>query len=90
MENPAKKPKKDGGKSAVVFTKMYDSWVAYPSTQSRRNLHRFHGRAQKSWDQFDEYDSQELRSVMQTSEKTKVRGSEKFKSKFFISAVLAL
>ena len=23
-------------------------------TQSRRNLHRFYGRAQKSWDQFDE------------------------------------
>ena len=40
-----------------------------------------HGRARKSWDQFDKYDSQKLRSVMQTSEKTKVRRTEKFKSK---------
>ena len=40
----------------------------------------------KSWDQFDECVSQKLRSVMRTSEKTKVRRSEKFKSKFLISA----
>ena len=32
-------------------------WVAYFRTQSRQNLHRLYGRAQKSWDQFDEYDS---------------------------------
>ena len=44
----------------------------------------------KSWDQFDEYDSQGLHCVMQTSEKAKVRRSEKFKSKFFISAVRTL
>ena len=49
--------------------KMCDSWVAYCRTPSRRNPQWFYGRAQKSWDQFDEYDSQELRSVMQTSEK---------------------
>ena len=41
---------------------MHDSWVAHFRTQSRRNLHRFHGRAQKSWDQFDERDSKQ-RSV---------------------------
>ena len=34
---------------------MCDSWVAYCRTRSRRNLHRFYTRAQKSWDQFDEY-----------------------------------
>ena len=50
---------------------MYDSWVAYFRTQSRWNLYRFYGRAQKSWDQFDEYDSRKLRSGTQTSAKTK-------------------
>ena len=44
----------------------------YRRASSRRNLLRFYGRAQKSWDQFDEYDSPELRCVRQTSEKTKV------------------
>ena len=37
--------------------------VAYFRTQSRRNLHRFYGRAQKSWDEYDEYDSRKLHSV---------------------------
>ena len=55
----------------------------------RRNLHRFYGKA-KTRDLFDEYDSQELRCVKQTFEKKKVRRSEKFKSKFLISEVLAL
>ena len=41
-------------------------------------------------DQFDDCNSQKLRSVMQTSENTKVRRSEKFKSKFLISAVRTL
>ena len=45
---------------------------------------------QKFWDQLDEYDSQELHCVMLTSETTKVRRSEQFKSKVLISAVLAL
>ena len=40
----------------------------------------FYGRA-------DEYDSEELCCVMQASEKSKVRRSEKIKSKFLISAV---
>ena len=61
--------------------KMYDSWVVYDKTLSRRNLQWFYGRAQKSWDQFDEYDSQELRCVKQTSEKTKVHRWEKFQVK---------
>ena len=70
------KPKKDGDKSAVAILKTYDSWVAYFRTLGRRNLYRFFGRARKSWDQFGEYNSQKLRSVIQTSEKTKVRRLE--------------
>ena len=76
-DNPAKKPKKYGDKSAVAFLKDVRQFVAYFRTQSRRKLNRFYGRAQRSGDQFDEYDSQKLRSVMQTSEKTNVRRSEK-------------
>ena len=45
---------------------------AYHRTLSRQNLWRFLGRAHKFWDQFDEYDSQELRCVKQTSEKAKI------------------
>ena len=59
-------------------------------TPSRRNPHRFYGRAPKSWDQFDGYDSQELRCVRQTSEKTKVYRLIIYKSKFLISAVPTL
>ena len=52
----------------VFFWKIHDSWVAYFRTQSRLSLHWFYGRAQQSWDRFDECDPQKLRSVMQTSE----------------------
>ena len=69
---------------------MYDSWVVYRRTPSRRNLSRFHGRAQKSWDQTDEYDSQDLRCVKQTSEKTKVHRPTEYKSNFFINAIPTL
>ena len=51
--------------------KMCDSWVVYFRTQNHRNLHRFYGEAKKSWDQFDEYESRMLRSVLLTSEKNK-------------------
>ena len=50
----------------------------------------FEVRPSPETNEFDEYDSQELRCVMQTSEKTQVRHSEKFKSKFLISAVRTL
>ena len=80
-------PKKGGDKSAVAIVKVCDSWVAYHRTLSCQNLCRFIARAQQFWDQFDEYDSQELRCVKQTSETTKDRCSEKFKSKVLISAV---
>ena len=45
--------------------------LTYHRTLSRQNLYRFLGRAQKFWDQFDDYDSQELRCVRQTSENEK-------------------
>ena len=60
-----------------LLWKMYGSWVACCRVQSRWNLHRFYGRVHKSWDQFDEYDSQKLRSVMLTSEKTQVHRWQK-------------
>ena len=41
-----------------LYRKLHDGWVAYFRTQSRRNLHRFYGRTQQSWDQFDECDPQ--------------------------------
>ena len=82
--------RKDGDKSAVATLKEAPQFGAFFRTQSRRNLCGFYGRAQKSWEQFDEYDSQKLLSVLQTSEKTKVRRSEKSKSKFFISVVPTL
>ena len=69
---------------------MYDSWVAYRRTPSRRNLQRFHVRALKFWDQFDEYDSQKLRCVKQKSEKAKVHRWKKYKSNFLNSAVPTL
>ena len=44
---------------------MQDNWVAHFRRQSTWNLNRFYGRAPESWGQFDEYNSQELRSIMQ-------------------------
>ena len=70
-----------------LYWKMCDSWFVFFKTQSRRNLHRFYARAQKSSDHFDEYVSQKLRSVTQTSEKTKDHRSVKYNSKLLINAV---
>ena len=85
-DNPAKSRRR---KSAVAFFERRTTVGLRISGHSHQNLYRFYGRAQKSWDQPDEYDSQKLRSVLQTSEKTKVRRSEKCKSKF-LSAVSLL
>ena len=74
----------------LPFWKVSDSWVAYHGTLSRQNLYRFLGRAQKFWNQFDEYDSRALHCVKQTSEKKKVRRTGKYKSKFLISEVPSL
>ena len=61
--NPAKNRKKDGDTVQWLCSKMHDGWVACFTTQSCRNLYRLYGRAQKSWDQFDEYDSQKYTKV---------------------------
>ena len=59
-EQPNRRPKKGGDKKCRGFNeRCADSWVVCFKTQSRRNLYRFYGRAQKSWDQSDKYDSQE-------------------------------
>ena len=54
---------------------MYDSCVVYRRTSSRRNLQRFHGRAQQSWDQFHEYDSERPRQQSPLLNKFQVRSS---------------
>ena len=65
---------------------MHDNWDAYFRTSSGRRLHRFYGRAQKSWDQVDECKSQMLHHVRKHPRK-QVHRSESFNSKIFISAV---
>ena len=80
-EQPNDKPNKGGDKSAVA--------VVEDVRQFGLRFHRFYGRAQKSWDQFDEYDSRKHCSVMLTSEKVKVHRLVKYKSNFLISAVPA-
>ena len=44
----------------------------FQDTEPRESSSIFNGRAKKSWDQFDEYDSQELCCITRTSEKAKV------------------
>ena len=63
--NQTKSRKRVVTKVQWLWWKIHDSWVMCCRTQSRRNLYRLYGRAQESWDQFDECDSQKLRSVMQ-------------------------
>ena len=88
-EQPNKKPKKGGDKSAVAILKdVRQLGCVFQETEPPES--DFLGRAQKFWDQFDEYDPQKLCSVTQTSEKTKDHRSVKYKSKFPISAVLTL
>ena len=48
-EQSNKKTKKGGDKNAVAFLTRCTA-VVYSKTQGRLNLHRFYGRAQKSWD----------------------------------------
>ena len=67
---PSQKPKKEGDKSAVAVLKdARRLGCVFQDTEPP--VYRFYRRAQKSWDQPDECKSQKLRSVMQTSEKTK-------------------
>ena len=87
---PSEKPEKDGDKIAVAITKDARQLVCvFQDTEPLESLPIL-WKSPKVWDQFNECDAQKLRSVMQTSEKTKVRRSGKFKTKFLISAVRTL
>ena len=83
--NQTKSRKKGEDKSAVAFVKSavangvsqlrcvsQDTEPPDSATNSRK--------AQKCWNQFDEYDSRGLHCVKQTSEKIKVRHMVKYKS----------
>ena len=91
--NPAKNRKKHGHKSAVTILK--DCTTVGLRISGHRAAGTFNNDNTEGpnifLDQFDECDSKKkLRSVMQTFEKTEDCRSEKFKSKFFISAVPTL
>ena len=64
---------------------MYDSWVAFFRTQSRRNLYQFYGGAPIRRVRFTKATKRHA-----NIRETKVRRSEKIKSKFLISAVPTL
>ena len=86
-EQPNKRPKKGGDKSAVAIVKDVRQMVcvsqdAEPSESSAILL-----RAQKSWDQFNECNSRGLHCVKRTSEQKKVHHLVKYKSKFLIGEV---
>ena len=87
---PAKNRKRMVTKVQWLYWRMHDNCVAYFRTSSRRNLHRFYGRAQKSWDHSDECSFQKPHCVTQTSEKVKVHRLEWFNSKILTSAVRTL
>ena len=88
--NQTKSRKRVTTKVQLQLRKVHDSWAVYQKTLSRQIRQRFLGRAQKCWNQFDEYDSRGLHCVKQTSEKMKVRPLVKYKSKFLISEVPTL
>ena len=77
-EQPNKRPKKGGDKSAVAIVKSIRQLGCV--TSSRWNLQRFHGRAQKFWDHFDEFDSQELRQANIRDNKGSSLGKNQVKS----------
>ena len=68
----------DGDKSAVALLKnVRQLGCVFQDTEPPESLPISRKSTHKSWDQFDKYGSQQLRSAVQTSEKTKVRRSEK-------------
>ena len=72
-KNQVKKPKRNGDKSAVAFGERCATvGLRIAGHRAARILIDFTQRAQKSWDQFDAYDSQGLHCVTRTSEKTKI------------------
>ena len=70
--NQTKSGRRMKAKVQLLLCGVHDSWVVYRRTLSRQILQRFPGRAKECWNQLDEYDSQGLHCVKQTSEKTKV------------------
>ena len=70
-EQPSKRTRKGGDKGSCNSERCATG-LRIAGRRAGQHLQRLHGRAQNFCDQFDEYDSQELRSVKQTSEKTKV------------------
>ena len=75
-EQPNKKPKKYEGKSAVAIVKSVRQLSCVPQDTEPPDSTTILLRAEECWNQFDEYDSQGLHCVKQTSEKKKVRRSE--------------
>ena len=76
---PTKKKKEECWQNSWWLNwEMQDNWFAYVRTSSRRNFHRFYGRAQKSWDQFDDCNSQKPHYVTQTFETATVHRLERF------------
>ena len=67
-EQPTKRSKKNGDKSAVAMLKIHDKWVACFRIWSRRSLHRCCGRAQTYGNQSDVLNSQKPSYVMLTFE----------------------
>ena len=76
-EQPSKRSKKNGDKSAVAMLKIHDNWVAYFKIWSRRSLHRVCGRGQTYGNQSDVFKSQKPSCVMLTFE-TKIHRLEWF------------
>ena len=101
-EQPSEKPKKscnpqngksdDKGAVAIVRTVPQLGCVSQDSAIRTSEKREVSGKpeAQQCWDQFDEYDSQGLHCVKETSQQIKVRRLVKYNSKFLISEVRTL
>ena len=88
-EQPNKKPKKGDDKSAVAIEKNVRQLSCVSQDIEPRDSVTNSRKGTKSvGDQFDEYDSQGLHCVKQTSEKKKVRCLVKYMSKLLISETL--
>ena len=86
-EQPNKRPKKGGDKSAVAIVKDVRQLGCVSQDAEPPESVTFSWKGKKKMDQFDECDSQELRCVKQTPEKAKVHRGIKYKSKVPTSAV---
>ena len=85
--NQMKSRKKGGDKSAVAILKdVRQLTCVFQDTEPPASLTILREEHNKSGNQFVEDDSQKLRSVTQTSEKTKDHCLVKYNSNFFITA----